>query len=55
MAISRREALKLSGMAVAATAVAGCSNLNTPNPEKISKKLIIKQQLLIIKILELLL
>jgi len=33
MAISRREALKISGIAVAATAVAGCSNLSTPKPD----------------------
>ncbi len=33
MAISRRDALKLSGMAVAATAVAGCSNVNSPKPD----------------------
>ena len=38
MAISRREALKLSGMAVAATAVAGCSNVNNPKPDLESKK-----------------
>ena len=32
MAISRRKALQLSGIAVAATAVAGCSNTNNPEP-----------------------
>lgn len=32
MAISRREALKLSGLAVAATAINGCSNANDPKP-----------------------
>jgi NADH dehydrogenase FAD-containing subunit len=32
MAISRRKALQLSGLAVAATAVAGCSNSDTPQP-----------------------
>ncbi len=33
MAISRRKALQLSGIAVAATAVAGCSNSNDPQPK----------------------
>ena len=33
MAISRREALQLSGLAVAATAVAGCTNSNNPKPD----------------------
>jgi len=32
MAISRREALQLSGLAVASTAIAGCSNSNEPQP-----------------------
>ena len=32
MAISRRKAIQLSGLAVAATAVAGCSNTNNPQP-----------------------
>lgn len=32
MAISRRKAIQLSGLAVAATAVAGCSNSNDPQP-----------------------
>ena len=37
MAISRREALQLSGLAVAATAVAGCSTSNNPQAETKSK------------------
>lgn len=32
MAISRREALKLSGVAVASTALTGCTNSDTPKP-----------------------
>ena len=32
MAISRRKALQLSGLAVAATAAVGCSNTNNPQP-----------------------
>ena len=38
MAISRRKALQLSGIAVAATAVAGCSNSNDPQPNTKSTK-----------------
>ncbi len=38
MAISRRKALQLSGIAVAATAVAGCSNSNDPQPNTNSTK-----------------
>ena len=37
MAISRREALKISGIAVAATAVAGCTNQSEPKPNQESK------------------
>ena len=38
MAISRREELKISGIAVAATAVAGCTNTSEPKPNNDTKE-----------------
>ena len=35
MAISRREALQLSGLLVASSAVSGCTNTNNPEPNKV--------------------
>ncbi len=37
MAISRREALKLSGVAVASTALSGCTSSDTPKPDTDTK------------------
>jgi NADH dehydrogenase FAD-containing subunit len=38
MAISRREALQVSGLFVAATAISGCSNADSPKPTKTTNK-----------------